>query len=500
MRSFCPATCSSHDQPLPPLSSALWPRSRRARVQEVCCGKAAGRLVAGDRTLKRGSLAVGDTSQTGGRTSLLIASFVSALCTALYRRPTLNSASSIMTVQPDSRAQRTSWSVSDAPPSYESLQELLRPLPAADKTPSTPSPTKSPDGPAPHDPSAGEWIFTRNRRAADIRKTVLEVLRDLVKKPDTHNACTLLDACAAACTTNKQSLSTLLQEKSIESHTPLYWSIINKPACFDDGPDLISLLISHAVPLTAATVDDVRLACLHTSDNALFQRLRSSSEFAPLSGKEEIVAGGSKSMDVITVENPEHDDTAFVVRFRVPMFQKRMRVSEEVRLEFIAKGQLWELTFLIAKDSDKRLNYDARFMGGTWVVKLALLHHSTPTYIDSTNLCIEDPLTRRTAAAKRRSKNSQAESAASRSNQRWKPCIRVALQSNHQLTVPSSPQSYDCKMVAVSFASHTVLVTLQFPSCPWLESDGTLDGRLQGRVARPQNALEPETPGGCIVC
>ena len=404
-----------------------------------------------------------------------------------------------MTVQPDSRAQRTSWIVSDAPPSYESLQELLRPLPAADKTPSTPSPTKSPDGPAPHDPSAGEWLFTRNRRAADIRKTVLEVLRDLVKQPHTHNACTLLDACAAACTTNKQSLSTLLQEKSIESHTPLYWSIINKPACFDDGPDLISLLISHAVPLTAATVDDVRLACLHTSDNALFQRLRSSSEFAPLSGKEEIVAGGSKSMDVITVENPEHDDTAFVVRFRVPMFQKRMRVSEEVRLEFIAKGafhpsvcrlrsggicwipsvvrlyvsvrlmvdrvtgQLWELTFLIAKDSDKRLNYDARFMGGTWVVKLALLHHSTPTYIDSTNLCIEDPLTRRTAAAKRRSKNSQAESAASRSSQRWKPCIRVALQSNHQLTVPSSPQSYDCKMVAVSFESHKVLVTLQFP-------------------------------------
>ena len=43
-------------------------------------------------------------------------------------------------------------------------------------------------------------------------------------------------------------------------------------------------------------------------------------------------------MDVVVVEDAEHDAAAFIVKLRVPMFQKRMRVSEEIRLEFIAKG------------------------------------------------------------------------------------------------------------------------------------------------------------------
>ena len=215
--------------------------------------------------------------------------------------------------------------VSDAPPSYTALD----PLPRLSQYSSAAYA---------EDQRAGLSVFARARKAVEAKKTVLEVLRDLVKQPDTPRACLLLNACADACTTYKHSLPTLLQEKTIEGRTPLYWAIINRPACSDDTPDIVSLLISHAAPLTDATIDEVRRACLHVSDNALFQRLRSSSEFAPLSGKDEIVAGGTRPMDVVVVEDAENDAAAFIVKLRVPMFQKRMRVSEEIRLEFIAKG------------------------------------------------------------------------------------------------------------------------------------------------------------------
>ena len=34
----------------------------------------------------------------------------------------------------------------------------------------------------------------------------------------------------------------------------------------------------------------------------------------------------------------EDDDTAFIAKFRIPMFQKRMRILESINLEFIAKS------------------------------------------------------------------------------------------------------------------------------------------------------------------
>ena len=78
-------------------------------------------------------------------------------------------------------------------------------------------------------------------------------------------------------------------------------------------------------------------------------------------------------------------------------------------------------------------------------MKLALLHHSTPTYIDSMYLCINDPRAGRTEE-----------------KLSVKPQIKVALESKHQLTVPSSPRSYDCRMVVVSFEDNEQLRNLQY--------------------------------------
>ena len=133
----------------------------------------------------------------------------------------------------------------------------------------------------------------------------------------------------------------MLQEPSVEGHTPIYWAIINRPSPPEpDEPDLVSAMLSHAAPLTDATVDEIRLACLHTSDHALFQKLRRSPAFSPLTGTEEILLGGSVPVDDVDVADVKGDEGAFVAVFRMPMFQKRMRISGSIRLEFIAKGAL----------------------------------------------------------------------------------------------------------------------------------------------------------------
>ena len=43
-------------------------------------------------------------------------------------------------------------------------------------------------------------------------------------------------------------------------------------------------------------------------------------------------------IDDVDVEDVKEDEVAFVAKFRIPLFQKRMRISESIRLEFIAKG------------------------------------------------------------------------------------------------------------------------------------------------------------------
>ncbi|PIL33720.1 hypothetical protein GSI_04345 [Ganoderma sinense ZZ0214-1] len=306
----------------------------------------------------------------------------------------------------------------DAPPSYDAL-DGVPPTPAT-RDEKAPIASGSTNHPQPHPQStlspksltslgshtgkrAGPaWynIGPSARAVREVRTTLLGLLRDLVKQNDAAGALGVLESCADACRTYDLSLSALLQEQSVEGHTPLYWAIINRPthpqgpqnAEDADGarPDLVSALLALAAPLSDATVDEIRLACLHTSDHAFFQTLRRSPAFSPLTGTEEILLGGSVPVDDVDVEDVKADEGAFVARFRIPLFQKRMRISGTIRLEFIAKGRLWELSFIVAKsDFDSRLNY-GNFKAGSWVVRLALLPHSPPTWLDS-RLVIEDP-------------------------------------------------------------------------------------------------------------
>ncbi|KAH9935146.1 uncharacterized protein BXZ73DRAFT_89516 [Epithele typhae] len=453
-------------------------------------------------------------------------------------------------------------STEDAPPSYDALDDLpVRPLPTNEKAgPSTPAPAPPPppssslyphDKPA-HGPgsvspkAAGKlpWFtFGPSFRAVKgVRATLSGLLRDLVKNGDPTAARGVLESCADACQTYDLSLPSILQEPSLEGHSALYWAVVNRPApppppspstststspptptpADADGPDLVTALLTHAAPLTDATVDELRLACLHTTDNGLFQRLRRTPAFAPLSGKEEIIMGGSVPVDDVEVLDVPEDEGAFVARFRIPLFQKRMRVSESIALEFIAKGRMWELSLIVAAENERtrrKLGHRS-FKTGSWVLKLALLSSSPPTVIDS-RFVIDDP---RTRAAPRLSSSSSSfapsapaspsasTSAAgaprslfgavsdmvargeSAAGAKVRPPVEVRLRSAEQLTAPRDRWDTWARGVIVALEGNALANSLQYQGCPYLEPDGALVARLEARLAAPGSDAE------CVIC
>ena len=192
------------------------------------------------------------------------------------------------------------------------------------------------------------WFnFATSRTAREVRNTVLGLVHDLVQEQYSSfpAAASILRSCADACATHSLSFSSVLQEKSIENHTPIYWAIVTRLPdehyLVEDasGPDLISALLSYSAPLSPDTITDVRRACLATCDQRLFQRLRLSPEFAPVSGADKILLGGTIHPDNIEVEDVPGDVGEFMVNFEILHFHKRMVVSKVIGLEFIARSE-----------------------------------------------------------------------------------------------------------------------------------------------------------------
>ena len=214
--------------------------------------------------------------------------------------------------------------------------------------------------------SGGWFSFSSSAPSAssktphEVRSTVLGLVRDLVQDHSSGSPAALgiLQSCADACTSHSVSFSTILQEKFIENHTPLYWAIVkrtNGPSEDDDEggggggsemkDDLVTALLSHISPLNPDTILDLRMACMATSDQAMFQRLRRSPRFASISKSDQILLGGSPSPDDVTVEIGPGDKGAFTVNCIIAQFHKRMMVSKEIVLDFIARSTY--LTFAV---------------------------------------------------------------------------------------------------------------------------------------------------------
>lgn len=92
-------------------------------------------------------------------------------------------------------------------------------------------------------------------------------------------------------------------------------------------------------PLAPPALADARAACLLTSDDTIFQRLRHSPGCAGLNTAEELLLGAQPA-DEVVVENASGAVGAFKASIHLVHFQKRMRVSRKVSVEFIARG-MW---------------------------------------------------------------------------------------------------------------------------------------------------------------
>ena len=237
----------------------------------------------------------------------------------------------------------------DAPPSYDqiipshpSTSSEFRPDVKAgpSSSPSTPTSTSISGPPlqqAKQKPRT-TWLdsFRVSQQAKEVRSTVRSIVRDVVKEPKTPASMGLLESCADACYSNNLSFSEILQDPSIEGHPAIYWAIVKRPS--PDDFELITALMSYSAPLTTETITEVRLACLHVGDQALFQCLWRSPEYGALSGSDRMLLGVTSPPDTVDVEELSGQDGPFRVRFNIVQFEKRMKVSEEIGFEFIARG------------------------------------------------------------------------------------------------------------------------------------------------------------------
>jgi len=250
-----------------------------------------------------------------------------------------------------------------------------------------------------------------------------------------------------------------LQEKSIEGHTPLYWAIIKQPSMHSyenaDEDDIVSSLLAYSIPLSKATISDVRLACLHAPNEHLFQRLRRLHAFAPLSGTEAmLLAKGTPPDEIsITEEGGAGEIDQFEARIRFPNFQHRMRTGKEVAAEFIARGRMWRLGFTTTPQSVEK-----------WVVQLKLLEHSPPTWLDS-RLFIHPQL-----------------------QQKTKPSIELRLKTEGNEMIP---RAYTGQL-ETALEKSLMGNSLYYERNPYINTDGSLNIVFQASLARNQ----PE----CIIC
>ncbi|KAF9483183.1 hypothetical protein BDN70DRAFT_800170 [Pholiota conissans] len=353
------------------------------------------------------------------------------------------------------------------------------------------------------------------RREREIRKTILDLLRDIIQEHLSNSpaAVGILESCAAACHQNSVSFSSILQDKSIENRTPLYWAIVKRlPDAHRDvedhqGPDLLSALLSYASPLSQATITELRLACLATSDQTLFHRLRQSPEFAPVSGVNQMLLGVTMSPDDISVEDLPGDGGGFAVDFVIPQFNKRMTVAREIVLEFIARSRMWSLVFFVASEPQGRgffppeprdRNHNGDPPVGSWCIRLSLLETSPPTFVDS-RLVISapnpegpvSPASPPPPSPKSAVSGFRLPSKTPKKKEVSEVSIRLTSRDQLQAARNGSPG----KSIVLPLETSASGATLQYGNSPFIGADEKLRARFEARLERP-----PDDGADCVIC
>ncbi|KAJ7597394.1 hypothetical protein C8J56DRAFT_1041590 [Mycena floridula] len=378
-----------------------------------------------------------------------------------------------------------------------SPQDLLSPNPVS------PSPYRSTSSrnlrevsrsstPAGKGKSTSSWFKSKdsaNDTQEEIKAVIFGLVKDLCRvdysSPPTPRS--VLDGCREASSSYGMTFSELMQSKQYEGHTPLYWAILNRPAGSQPADDeIINEFLHFSAPLTPSTISDIRLACLQRADEPLFQRLRHSPDFTARSGTDDMLLGTTVRPDQITVKTSPDDEVSFMTQLEIHHFQKRMRVSKEVSVEFIARSRLWSLNFATLPDKNK-------LHTPRWSVSLALLEESPPTFVQC-NLIIEDASLQKSVASPGRPEPSAMASFFNLHKQQLRPplLIDISLRNMKEL-IPRGARHRNGQTYEIGAVLDEVLVASSLLSENSYISSDTLVARLEVRLEKP-------TAEGCIIC
>lgn len=218
-----------------------------------------------------------------------------------------------------------------------------------------------------HAPPSKDPISTSVSSADSVQcqnhATVLSRIRDIVSAPDiidTPSVALTVDACAASLSIAE--FSDLLQSPNIEGHTALYWAIVNKR---QEAFSAFAVFITKFSPVCSS---DLRLACVATHNQALFAQLGlgySDPKDEPLRR-----SLGCPPGDVRVHEGDGLGENQFIACIRIGMFRKRLHITQDLGVEFVAGGRIWMLRFYMGPD-------------GRWRIGLSLSQPSFPARPDA---------------------------------------------------------------------------------------------------------------------
>jgi hypothetical protein len=184
---------------------------------------------------------------------------------------------------------------------------------------------------------------------------------------------------------------------------------------------------------------------------------------------------------------------AFIVRFEIAQFHKRMTISGKIVFEFIARGRLWCLKFYAGPDKKTSVL-------GPWAISLSIINPSPPTWLDS-RIVITEPRRKPSGLPPpwplpKGSTMASLLSSPSPDLRRDKPPIQFRLQAkSHQLQYPTSTKMKIGRNELVArFAENVASSGLQYPDSAYYSPDGSLQVMMEARLAKPL------TDTDCVVC
>ncbi|KAI0253760.1 hypothetical protein BJV78DRAFT_166897 [Lactifluus subvellereus] len=221
--------------------------------------------------------------------------------------------------------------------------------------------------------------------ATDNVRSLIECVLSGRLPPDDERS-SVLSACAQACELGGLDLSTVLQEMVIEGYPPIYWAIVNRGAASGSSgvalDSLVFALLDACRPLSPATLDAIRIACMTASDNVLLQRLfREIPPLSPVSARDALLLGPTNQGDHVDVEEKRDGTGSFVAHIQIPRFRLRMRVCKSVAVEFVASWRIWILRFNAVVETGPDGQPRSK-----WYLSLELGEHSQPTTVNASLL------------------------------------------------------------------------------------------------------------------